>query len=58
MFFFIWTYFEKQIRDAMLSVVDDGIPVHDAIYSKHEVPFATFEQAILDKAEFEVRIGN
>ena len=57
-FFFIWTYFEKQIRDAMLSVVDDGIPVHDAIYSKHEVPFTTFEQVILEKTDFQVRIGS
>jgi hypothetical protein len=57
-FFFIWTHFEKQIRDAMLSVVNDGIPVHDAIYSKHKVPFPLFEQAVLNKTGFEVKIGS
>jgi len=57
-FFFVWTYFEKQIRDAMLSVVDDGIPVHDAIYSKRLVPFADFEDAIYRQTGFEVKIGS
>ena len=55
-FFFIWTYFEKQIRDAMLSMVDDGIPVHDAIYSKKVVDYGVFEQVILDKTGFDVKI--
>lgn len=57
-YFFIWTYFEKQIRDAMLSVVDDGIPVHDAVYSKHKLPFKVFEDAILKQTGFEVKIGH
>lgn len=57
-FFFIWTYFEKQVRDAMLSVVDDGIPVHDAIYSKEELPFSDFEDAILQQTGFEMKISD
>jgi DNA-binding transcriptional MerR regulator len=57
-FFFIWTHFEKKIRDAMLSVVNDGIPVHDAIYSKHKVPFRLFEQAVLNETGFQVTIGS
>jgi hypothetical protein len=57
-FFFIWTYYEKQIRDAMLSVVPDGIPVHDAIYSRHQVPLEVFEKAILDQTGFEVKVSN
>jgi len=56
-FFFVWTYFEKQVRDAMLSVVDDGIPVHDAIYSKHKLPPKVFEKAVYEKTGFEVKIG-
>jgi transcriptional regulator with XRE-family HTH domain len=56
-FFFIWTYFEKQIRDAMLSVVDDGIPVHDAIYSKLKLPFSDFEGAVFEHTRFDVKIG-
>lgn len=57
-FFFIWTYFEKQIRDAMLSVVDDGIPVHDAIYRKHELSCEDFEEAIKDQTNFDVKISH
>ena len=57
-FFFIWTYFEKQIRDAMLSVVDDSIPVHDAVYSKHKLPFKAFEDAIYEQTDFQVKISN
>ena len=57
-FFFVWTYFEKQIRDAMLSLVDDGIPVHDAIYSKHALPFRDFQKAIQDQTGFEVKISH
>lgn len=57
-YFFIWTYFEKQIRDAMLSVVDDGIPLHDAIYSRHQIPFSVFEQAVVEQTGFEVKISH
>lgn len=57
-YFFIWTYFEKQIRDVMLSLVDDGIPVHDAIYSKRTIPFQDFEDAIFKQTGFEVKISN
>jgi hypothetical protein len=56
-YFFIWTYFEKQIRDVMLSLVDDGIPVHDAIYSKRVIPFQHFEDAIFKQTGFEVKIS-
>ena len=55
-FFFIWTYFEKQIRDAMLSEVDDGIPLHDAIYSKQDIAYTDFQDAILEKTGFDVKI--
>ena len=57
-FFFIWTYFEKEIRDAMISVVDDGISVHDAVYSKYDLPCEDFEKAVLEQTEFEVKITN
>lgn len=57
-YFFIWTYYEKQIRDAMLSVVDDGIPVHDAVYSKYRLPFNEFEGAVYKQTGFEVKISN
>ena len=57
-YFFIWTYFEKKIRDAMLSVVDDGIPLHDAIYSKHDLPCTDFEEAVKEQTGFEVKISH
>lgn len=57
-FFFIWTYYEKQIRDAMLSLVGDGIPVHDAIYSKHNIPCEDFERVIVDQTGFEVKVSH
>ena len=55
-YFFIWTWYEKQIRDAMLSVVSDGIPVHDAVYSKQKLPCKDFEDAVLAQTGFEVKI--
>jgi len=55
-FFFIWTYFEKQIRDAMLSVVNDGIPVHDAIYSREVIDYKVFEETVLNTTGFDVKI--
>lgn len=57
-FFFIWTYYEKLIRDAMLSCVSDGIPVHDAIYSKQSVKLEDMEKAVLDQTGFEVKISH
>jgi hypothetical protein len=57
-FFFIWTYYEKQIRDAMLTLVPDGIPVHDAIYSRHEVPLLDFKAAIEQQTGFGVRVSH
>lgn len=57
-FFFIWTYYEKQISDAMLTVVPDGIPVHDAIYSRHQVPLVDFETAIKKQTDFEVKVSH
>jgi DNA-binding transcriptional MerR regulator len=57
-FFFIWTYYEKKIRDSMLSVVNDGIPVHDAIYSQQQLPCEDFEKAVLEQTGFEVKITN
>jgi hypothetical protein len=40
----------------MLSVVDDGIPVHDAIYSKQEVEYKYLQDVVLEKTGFEVKI--
>jgi hypothetical protein len=36
----------------MLSVVDDGIPVHDAIYSKQKLNSAVFQEAIFYSDRF------
>lgn len=57
-FFFIWTYYEKQIRDAMLTLTPDGIPVHDAVYSRHQIPLVDFEQRIKDVTGFNVKVSH
>jgi len=57
-YFFIWTWYEKQIRDAMLSVISDGIPVHDAVYSEQQLPCKDFEDAVLAQTGFEVKISH
>ena len=57
-YFFIWTWYEKQIRDAMLSLVSDGIPVHDAVYSKQKLPCTDFEDVVLKQTGFEVKISH
>ena len=57
-FFFIWTYYEKQIRDAMLSLTPDGIPVHDAVYSRHQIALEDFEARILEQTGFEVKVSH
>ena len=55
-FFFVWTYFEKQVRDAMLTLLDDGIPLHDAVYSKKLVSFKAIEYVIHDLTGFDLKI--
>lgn len=55
-FFFVWTYFEKQVRDALLTLLDDGVPLHDAAYSKKKVLFADLEDVIRDSTGFDLKI--
>jgi hypothetical protein len=40
----------------MLSVVDDGIPVHDAIYSKQEVKYKYLQDVVVEKTGFDLKI--
>lgn len=55
-FFFVWTYYERLIRKAMLQCLPDGIEVHDAVYSKTVVDTKDIEQMIFDKTNFRVII--
>lgn len=55
-FFVIWTYLEKRTRDAMLSVVEDGIRAHDAISSKCKIEYNVLQSTILESTGFEVKI--
>ena len=49
---------QKTPLDAMLSIVDDGIPLHDAIYSRQELAFEVFEKAIMAKTGFQLKISD
>lgn len=55
-FFFIWTYYERLIRKAMLECFTDGIEVHDAVYSKMSVDTNFIEQNIFSLTNFIVII--
>lgn len=55
-FFFVWTWYERLIRQAMLTVLPNGIEVHDAVYSKQDIPVEIVEAAILDQTKFKIII--
>jgi hypothetical protein len=63
-FFFVWTWYERQIRQAMLDVLNDGevrvdeggIEVHDAVYSKRDIDEKILEQAIYSNTGFSIII--
>ncbi len=56
-FFFVWTYYERLIRKAMLTILPDGIEVHDAVYSKIEVQTKKIQKKILKDTGFKVKIS-
>ena len=53
-FFFVWTWYERAIRKAMLTVLTDGLEVHDAVYSKMDIDPRLVEQAILEQTGFSI----
>ncbi len=55
-YFFVWTYYERLIRKAMLTVLTDGIEVHDAVYSKMDVSTDDIEAAIFESTGFKINI--
>lgn len=56
-FFFVWTWYERQIRQSMLKVIPEGIEVHDAVYSKDStISTKLIEQQIEKDTGFKVRI--
>ena len=55
-FFFIWTWYERKIRQAMLEILEDGIEVHDAVYSKMDIDEKVVEKAISDYTGFTITI--
>jgi len=59
-FFFIWTQWERQIRESMMSRFDmpeSCHQVHDAIYSKQVVEIQTIESKVLNDTGFEIKIS-
>lgn len=53
-FFFVWTWYERKIRQAMLEILHDGIEVHDAVYSKMDIDPKDVERVILDYTGFNI----
>lgn len=60
-FFFIWTQYEREIREAMkipFANKADILDVHDAIYSKEEVDITSIENAVLTQTGFKVKVSH
>ena len=55
-YFFVWTYYERLIRKSMLSILADGIEVHDAVYSKMDVSTDVIEATIFESTGFKIII--
>jgi hypothetical protein len=59
-FFFIWTQWERQIREAMMSCFDDPSAchqVHDAVYSRQRIDPKVIESEVLEQTGFKVEIS-
>jgi len=59
-FFFIWTQWERQIREVMMSCFDNPTAchqVHDAIYSRQKIDPKLIEAAVLEQTGFSVKIS-
>jgi hypothetical protein len=60
-FFFIWTQWERQIREVMMmSCFDDPSAchqVHDAVYSRQTIDPKVIESAVLEQTGFKVEIS-
>jgi len=55
--FHAWTYFERQIRDAIKSCfTQPGYDVHDAVYSREKIATEALEKAVLEQTGFHVKI--
>jgi len=60
-FFFIWTQFEREIREAMMSCFsspESCHQVHDAVYSTENIATAILQEHILDSTGFKLLISN
>ena len=55
-FFFAWTWYERKVRQAMLTVLTDGIELHDAVYSKMDISANRVQDAIRDETGFNIII--
>lgn len=58
-FFFIWTQWERQIRESMMSCFDEPSSchqVHDAVYSKQIIDPRIMEDKVLNDTGFKINI--
>ena len=60
-FFFIWTQYERKIREAMMSCFKQSQAchqVHDAVYSKEKIDPTILEKAVFEQTGFKVKISH
>ena len=60
-FFFVWTWYERQIRQAMIDALGDNeaseaLEVHDAVYSRRDIDTKIIEKEIYDQTKFRISI--
>ena len=61
LFFFIWTQYEREIRQAMMSCFNTPEAcheVHDAVYTKEEIDLKLLEDHVLEETGFTVKISH
>ena len=61
LFFFIWTQYEREIREAMMgcfSAPEACQQVHDAVYSREEVDMQVLEEVAFGVTGFRVKISH
>jgi len=61
LFFFIWTQYEREIRQAMMSCFNAPEAcqqVHDAVYSRENVDTSMLEEAVLEITGLTVKISH
>ena len=60
-FFFVWTWYERGIRQAMIDALgsneaSEAFEVHDAVYSRKDIDPKIIEKEVYDQTRFSITI--